>query len=141
MDIETLRLFNHLAQSLHFGRTSRACNISPSALTRTVQRLEAELGEALLLRDNRSVSLTKAGEHFRAYGEDVLQRHEQLQVQLAHNRELNGAISLYCSVTAAYSVLPGIFQQFKQAFPKIHLKLQTGDVAKALTCLQNREAD
>ncbi|MCI5217917.1 MAG: LysR family transcriptional regulator, partial [Candidatus Electrothrix sp. LOE2] len=40
MNIETLHIFQHLAQSLHFGRTSRACNLSPSALTRTVQRLE-----------------------------------------------------------------------------------------------------
>ncbi len=141
MDIQTLRLFSHLAKGLHFGRTSRACNISPSALTRTVQRLEEELGEQLFVRDNRSVSLTQAGEYVLAYAEDVLQRREQLQVQLARSRDLRGTISLYCSVTAAYSVLPSIFQQFRAAYPNVHIKLQTGDAAKALTRLQNRETD
>jgi LysR family transcriptional regulator, positive regulator for ilvC len=141
MDIQTLRLFSHLAKGLHFGRTSRACNISPSALTRTVQRLEEELGEQLFVRDNRSVSLTKAGEYVVAYAEDVLQRWEQLQEQLARTKDLNGTLSLYCSVTAAYSVLPNIFQQFRTKYPNIHIKLQTGDAAKALTRLQNRETD
>ncbi|MDU9048364.1 MAG: HTH-type transcriptional activator IlvY [Candidatus Electrothrix sp. Rat3] len=141
MNIETLHIFQHLAQSLHFGRTSRACNISPSALTRTVQRLETELGEQLFLRDNRSVSLTRAGEYFREYAKDVLKRREQLQLQLASNQELKGSVSLYCSVTAAYSVLPDIFQRFRKVYPQVHLKLQTGDAADALTRLQNRETD
>jgi LysR family positive regulator for ilvC len=141
MNIETLHIFQHLAKSLHFGKTSRACNISPSALTRAVQRLEEEVGEQLLIRDNRSVSLTKAGEYFLSYADDVLQRREQLQFQLDRTRELNGALSLYCSVTAAYSVLPDIVQRFRTAYPKVHLKLQTGDAADALTRLQNRETD
>ena len=141
MDIQLLQLFTHLAKTLHFGRTSRACHISPSALSRAVQRLEADLGEQLFLRDNRSVSLTRAGEYFRAYAEDVLQRREQLQAQLTCDRRLGGTVSLYCSVTAAYSVLPDIFQHFRKAYPEIHLKLQTGDAADALTRLQNRETD
>ncbi|MBW1749456.1 MAG: HTH-type transcriptional activator IlvY [Deltaproteobacteria bacterium] len=141
MDTQKLRLFTHLAGSLHFGRTSRACNITPSALTRTIQRLEEEIGEQLFIRDNRSVSLTTAGELFRNYAEDVILRREQLRVQLAREQELSGTISLYCSVTAAYSILPNIFQQFRTAYPQVHIKLQTGDAARALTYLQNREAD
>ena len=37
-------LFLHLADSLHFARSAKALHMSPSALTRTVQRLEEELG-------------------------------------------------------------------------------------------------
>ena len=47
MDIRDLKLFRHLADSLHFGRTSQACNITPSGMTRTIQRLEAELNKTL----------------------------------------------------------------------------------------------
>ena len=141
MDTRKLQFFTQLADSLHFGRTSRACNITPSALTRTIQRLEEEVGEKLFIRDNRSVSLTTAGEIFRDYAEDVLQRREQLRAQLARDRELGGTISLYCSVTAAYSILPDIFQQFRTTYPHVHIKLQTGDAARALPRLQNREVD
>ena len=43
MNIQELKLFKHLTGTLHFGRTSQACNITPSALTRTIQRLEEEV--------------------------------------------------------------------------------------------------
>ena len=141
MDTRELQFFTHLADSLHFARTSRACNITPSALTRTIQRLEEEIGEQLFIRDNRSVSLTTAGEIFRDYAEDVIHRRELLRAQLARDRELGGTISLYCSVTATYSILPDIFQQFRTTYPHVHIKLQTGDAAQALPRLQNREAD
>jgi len=141
MDIRDLKLFKHLSGTLHFGRSSRACHVTPSALTRIVQRLEEELGEHLFLRDNRSVSLTAAGEIFRSYADDVLQRYELLQGDLSREQVLGGEISLYCSVTAAYSILPAIFQKFRAVYPKVHINLQTGDAALALTKLQNREVD
>lgn len=141
MNNHELLLFKHLAGTLHFGQTSRACHVTPSALTRTIQRLEEELGEKLFLRDNRSVLLTEAGKAFRSYADDVLKRYEMLQVQLSHNTRLGGEISLYCSVTAAYSILPAIFQKFRNAHPDVHINLQTGDAALALHTLQNKEAD
>lgn len=141
MDIRELRLFRHLAGSLHFGQTSRACHISPSALTRAIQRLEEELGERLFLRDNRSVLLTAAGEAFRSYADDVIQRYEVLQGELSREHTLGGEISLYCSVTAAYSILPSIFQKFRSVHPDVHINLETGDAARALNKLQNREVD
>jgi LysR family positive regulator for ilvC len=99
------------------------------------------VGRQLFVRDNRSVSLTPAGELFRDYAEDVIDRRRRLEADLARKRELGGSISLYCSVTAAYSILPDIFQQFRSAHPQVHIKLQTGDAARALPMLLNREAD
>ncbi len=141
MNIREIQLFQHLSDSLHFGRTSRACNITPSALTRTVQRLEAEVGEQLFIRDNRSVSLSPAGEIFKKYAEDAITHWQELQHQLAGDNLLGGEISLYCSVTAAYSILPSILGIFRQEYPSVHINLQTGDAAQALTKLQNGEVD
>jgi LysR family transcriptional regulator, positive regulator for ilvC len=141
MDIRELDLFLNLASSLHFGQTSRVCNISPSGLTRAIQRLEQELGEPLFRRDNRSVSLTKAGELFKDYAMDVLQRYRKLQQQLATENDLRGTLSLYSSVTAILSILPDIIKRFRRSFPEINLNLTTGDAAMALARLENGEAD
>ncbi len=141
MDIRTLKLFCHLARTLHFAKTSQACHISPSALTRLIQRLEAETGEPLFLRDNRSVTLTHAGRIFKTYADDVIVRWEQLQLQLSGQTELSGELALYCSVTAAYSILPDLIRRYREKHPKVQLKLETGDAAKALTKLARREAD
>jgi len=141
MDIRALKIFSHLAHSLHFGRTSRACHLTPSALTRTIQRIEEELGQPLFRRDNRSVSLTPAGEIVNRYAEEAQQRWQALLRELAGNEALRGEISLYCSVTAATSILPRILGAFRRAHPGVQIKLQTGDAAEALDRLNNREAE
>ena len=141
MDIRSLNLFLHLADTLHFGRTSRACNITRSGLTRTIQRLEQELGEQLFFRNNRSVRLTQTGRMFREYASDVVRRYRVLQNQIGSENRLRGELSIYCSVTAILSILPEIINEFRREYPDVHLKLSTGDAAMALTRLENGEAD
>jgi LysR family transcriptional regulator, positive regulator for ilvC len=141
MNIRELKLFTHLAGTLHFGRTSRACNITPSGLTRTIQRLENELGKKLFSRDQRSVLLTPSGTLFYAYAEQVLQLWNKLQNELNRDDTLRGELSLYCSVTAILSILPTLLERFRIAHPQVHIKVQTGDAAMALSRLANNEAD
>lgn len=141
MDIRSLRLFRHLSGTLHFARTSQACFITPSALTRVIQRLEAALEKELFIRDNRSVELTPAGEAFKKYADDVLQRWDQLQDELCADDVLKGELSLYCSVTAAYGILPGMMEKYRRAYPNVRIHLETGDAAKALLKLSNQDAD
>ena len=141
MDIRYLQLFRHLSGTLHFARSSQACYITPSALTRVIQRLEMELGEKLFIRDNRSVELTPAGIAFKKYADDVLQRWDRLHDELSSDDVLQGELSLYCSVTAAYGILPGIMARYRKTHPNVRIHLETGDAAKALSKLSNQDAD
>ena len=61
MNIKSLQLFIHLCDSKNFSKTAAAMHVSPSALSRQIQKLEDETGQELLIRDNRSVDLTPAG--------------------------------------------------------------------------------
>lgn len=133
MDIESLKLFLHLAETLHFGKTSAACHMSPSTLSRQIQKLEADIGHSLFERDNRSVSLTEQGIRFRRYAYETLDRWSAFQQSLnLENKELTGEISMYCSVTASYSVLPELLSDFRKTHPKIEIKLRTGDPASSI---------
>jgi len=141
MDIRYLQLFRHLAGTLHFARTSQACYITPSALTRMIQRMEADIGEKLFVRNNRSVELTSAGMAFKRYADDVLQRWERLHDELSGEDVLQGQLSLYCSVTAALGILPDIMAMYRKAHPGVRINLETGDAAQALVKLSNQDAD
>ncbi|SHI20840.1 HTH-type transcriptional activator IlvY [Ferrimonas marina] len=142
MDIRTLTLFQHLATSLHFGQTAQANHVSPSGLSRAIQRLEQELGTPLLLRDNRHVSLTPAGEQLLHYANDQLTQWHQLKRSLTQQaQQLSGTVRIYCSVTAAYSHLPQLLDPFRQRHPEVEIQLTTGDAASALARLQAQEAD
>lgn len=141
MNIRELKLFRHLASTLHFGKTSQACNITPSGLTRAMQRLEQELKQQLFYRTKRSVRLTPAGEKFREYAEETINRFSELQHKLADDDTLHGELSLFCSVTAILSILPGIVSRFREYHPEVQIHLETGDAANAITKLHNGEAD
>ena len=137
MDSHALRLFLSLADNLHFGKTSREQHVSPSALSRSIKQLEDELGAPLFLRDNRSVRLTREGHQFREYASDVINGWHAIRQTFKQDQLiLHGELSLYCSVTASYSFLYDILSSFRQDYPRIEMKLHTGDPAKAVERVQ-----
>ena len=142
MDYDALRLFLHLSRTLHFLRTSRACHVSPSALSRTIQRLERETGWPLFERDRRSVRLTPAGTRFAEHARETLERWEGLQRTLQDPRgALSGTIVLFASVTACQTFLPELLSDFRRRHPDIHIQLETGYAADALEMLDQGRVD
>jgi LysR family positive regulator for ilvC len=142
MDYDALRLFLHLSRTLHFLRTSRDCHLSPSALSRTIQRLERQAGWPLFERDRRSVRLTPAGSRFAEHARDTLERWERLRHDLAGRRDtLSGTIAIFASVTACQSFLPELLSDFRQRHPNIHIQLETGYAADALERLAEGRID
>jgi LysR family positive regulator for ilvC len=142
MDLRPLGQFLTLADTLHFGRASAACHISPSTLSRTVRQLEDDLGVLLFERDNRSVHLTREGRLFQQYARDALEQWELLRHSLMEEAgELSGEISIYCSVTASYSFLYELLSEFRLRYPRIELKLHTGDPADAIARVLNGDED
>ena len=133
MHLQELELFKHLSGSLHFAATSKACNISPSALSRTIKRLEEELGQDLFIRDNRRVELTRAGERYLLFTEKVLNEHKALKDYYKEQElTLRGTLRIYGSVTASYTILTDILGSFQNRYPEVHIDLKTGSAANAI---------
>jgi LysR family positive regulator for ilvC len=141
MDIRHLEIFLTLAELCHFGRASQACNLSPSALTRTIQRLEEELGQPLFIRDKRRVALSATGEQFRAYARRTVQEWHAMRSTLHREGDLSGSLSIYASVTAVYSLLPRLLEAFRSAYREVQLELRTGAAEQAVALVQSGEID
>lgn len=142
MDFKSLQLFQHLARSLHFSKTAEALFVSPSTLSRAIQRLEQECGSILFVRDNRSVKMTAAGQRMLEFSQQVLSEWQNVKADLdQRNQLLRGEISLYCSVTASQSYLPGIIDGFRHRHPQIEIKLTTGDHALSVKHVLDKQAD
>jgi LysR family positive regulator for ilvC len=139
---QELGIFLHLAGSLHFARSAQALHMSPSALTRAIQRLEEELGQPLFQRSKRRVALTRAGEIFRDHARAQVAAHARLQEALAtETLAPTGELRIACTVTACHSVLPKLFARCRERYPGIHLQLSTSDAARCLQALENDEVD
>jgi LysR family positive regulator for ilvC len=142
MDLDSLRIFLHLARSLHFGRTGKELHKSASAVSRIVQRLEDELGKSLFERDNRKVKLTPHGELVARYASDALSHWDDLrEVLSASEQHLRGNLAVFASVTACQSFLPTLLARFREAHPEVHLRLETGYAVDALAQLKESKVD
>ncbi|MFT4994294.1 MAG: LysR family positive regulator for ilvC [Paraglaciecola sp.] len=142
MDIRSLELFQHLASSLHFSKTADALFVSPSTLSRTIQRLEQECGTALFVRDNRKVKITAAGLSLLTFSQHTLSDWKKLKADLSDDQQqLQGELSLFCSVTASYSHLPKLLDNFRHKYPQVEIKLATGDPALSVSKVMQQEVD
>lgn len=134
MEYRDLSAFMALASELHFGRAAEQVHMTPSTLSRLIRRIEDELGTPLFIRDRRKVELTFAGERFLDYAAEATHHWQKLKVDLTHPDDLDiaGELSLFCSVTASYSVLADILPKVHEFYPKIEIQLRTGDQADSL---------
>jgi LysR family positive regulator for ilvC len=141
-DYEPLRQFVELARLLHFGKAARSCHVSASALSRSVQRLESELGEPLFERAHHQVTLTPAGEAFRRHAATVLEEWDRFDAERAASRGvLSGTVHVYCTVTAAQSIVPDLLGRVRRAHPDIRIELDTGYAADAIDRLRGGDID
>ena len=141
MNIHDLETFLAAADLLHFGKASRACNLSPSALTRSIQRLEEELGHPLFIRDNRTVTLTPAGARFQTYARKNRQEWNSLKDELQNELTVSGTLSIYASITAVYSLLPDLLESYRTAHPNVQMELRTGAAEQAVDLVLTGETD
>ncbi|MGF1752171.1 HTH-type transcriptional activator IlvY [Vibrio makurazakiensis] len=142
MNIKSLQQFIHLCDSRNFSKTASAMHVSPSALSRQIQKLEDETGQALFIRDNRSVDLTPAAKKLLPVALNIVSEWQQYNAYLkGGDKELKGEIRIFCSVTASYSHLPDLIDEFRSLHPYIEFKLSTGDPAQAIDKILSDEAD
>jgi LysR family positive regulator for ilvC len=142
MNIHEIENFLVLCETLHFQKASIQCNISPSALSRMIQRIEDETGERLFERSNRDVTLTPAGGVFQKYAKQIHDLWKQSKQALSFEKGLvAGDLNIYCSVTAAYGILPEVLDDFRKKYPSVYIELRTGDAESALGQLQERGTD
>ena len=142
MNFQDLQIFLHLADTQNFAKTATQNHMSPSTLSRQIQRMEEELEQPLFIRDNRQVRLTEQGEKFLQFAKTEWQNWQQFKRQLRDNSaELSGELRLFCSVTASYSHLPQVLAKFRTRYPKVEIQLTTGDPASAVQFIQSEQVD
>jgi LysR family positive regulator for ilvC len=142
MDTKNLQLFLTLSDCLHFGQTGEALHMSASAVSRKINKIEEEIGQRLLERDNRRVRLTEVGRQFQTYARQTLGQWQSFSESVRQDVEdLSGEISVFCSVTAAYSVLSEVLESFRRRYPAIEIKLRTGDQADAISHILDGDDD
>lgn len=79
MDIEQVRAFLVINETRNFTKAAEILHIAQSTITARIRSLEQQIGKQLLLRNNKQVTLTRAGELFVPYAERL---NELVQVSM-----------------------------------------------------------
>ena len=139
---EQLEQFVALGQLRHFRQAAETTQISTSALTRSIQTLEDEVGYELVKRSTRSVRLTNEGELFLEYAQNTLIELENTKKRL--HQSLNGFNSekLVIGYTnTASAVVPVSCGQFLAQFPHVKIEMQLQEQTELSRKLQLGEID
>ncbi|MCR5045526.1 MAG: LysR family transcriptional regulator [Treponema sp.] len=137
MDFYELDSFIKLAETLNFSKAADLRNMSPSALSRMISRLEEETGVPLLDRDNRKVLLTEQGKKFLAFAREASNKKRDLLQEFSQGKDtVGGDLKVYASVTACYTVLPPFIKELSKSYPGIHLSVETGGESGAFNAVK-----
>jgi DNA-binding transcriptional LysR family regulator len=133
MDFDQLFYFQTVAKHKSFTKASEELNLTQPALSRSMIRLEEEIGVPLLERKSRGVVLNQ-------YGKVFLKSTNQLLSELKEAKQTihdmvdphHGTISLAFIQTLGSSFVPDLISEFQKEFPNIQFQLSQNISSKIL---------
>jgi DNA-binding transcriptional LysR family regulator len=123
-DLGDFLVFLTVARERSFTRAAAKLDVSQSALSQTISKLEARLGLRLLRRTTRSVSPTEAGERVLA---GIGARVEEIEAEIAALSALRhkpgGTLRITAGEHPAYTVLTPALARFLPQYPDIRVEV------------------
>jgi DNA-binding transcriptional LysR family regulator len=111
-----------------YTAAARVLGISPSAVSKSVQRLEQPLGISLFTRTTRSLTLTPEGRDLHERALKLLQDAEAIgQVAMAARSEPSGTLRIAASLPIGLHLIAPILPAFRSLHPKVTIDLRIDD--------------
>lgn len=141
-DLNDLLAFRAVAELNNFRRAAEAVHISQPAFSRRIEKLEEALGVRLLDRTTRRVSLTAVGRDFSRKVQQIL---DELDSTLLGIRGVAatrmGEVTIACVPSTVYYYLSRVIQRYREAYPKVRVKVLDASANAVLDAVSRGEAD
>lgn len=122
LDLTALRSFVAIADSGGVTRAAGFLNLTQSAVSMQIRRLEDSLGVELLDRSARKVVPSAAGEHMLSYARRMLALNDEVYGLLTR-AQYEGELTLGVPHDVVYPAIPQVLQRFAMEFPKVKVRL------------------
>ena len=122
LDMTSLRSFVAIADAGGVTRAAGFLNLTQSAVSMQIKRLEEMLGVELLDRSGRQVALTAAGEQLLGYARRMLVLNDEAFARLTRE-EYEGEVVLGVPHDIVYPAIPQVLKQFARDYPKMRVTL------------------
>lgn len=122
LDLAALRSFVTVADVGGVTRAAGYLNLTQSAVSMQIKRLEDSLGMQLFLRAARKLALSPEGEQLLSYGRRMLALNDEALSRFA-STACEGEIRLGVPHDVVYPAIPGILKRMSQAWPCLRINL------------------
>lgn len=111
-----------------YSAAARSLSISPSAVSKSIQRLERQLGVSLFARTTRSLTLTTEGRDLHERALRLLHDAEEIeQAAKAARTEPGGTLRIAASLPMGLHVIAPTLPLFRRLYPKVTIDLRLSD--------------
>ena len=126
---EELQVFVAVIDCGSISAAAEQMGQTPSAVSRTLSRLEGKLGTTLVNRTTRRMDLTEEGRFFLERSRGILQQMDDMEERLSMNRQAPaGRLRINAAAPfMLHAILPWI-GEFRRQYPQIELELNTDDL-------------
>jgi DNA-binding transcriptional LysR family regulator len=124
LDLTALRSFAAVAEAGGVTKAAAQLNLTQSAVSMQLKRLEESLGQALLDRSGRGIGLTAQGEQLLGYARRMLVLNDEAWGRMT-NQAFEGEISIGVPQDIMYPHVPRVLQRFAQEYPRVKVMLQS----------------
>ena len=136
------RVFYYVAK---YGNLSQAAkfllNNQPN-MTRTIKKLEYELGCPLFLRSKKGMKLTPEGERLYEHIQIAIKHIDAGESELTENRNLqNGTVYIAASEVALRCLLLPVLKKYRILYPGVHICVSNHSTPQAIGTLKDGSAD
>lgn len=136
------RVFYYVAK---FGNASLAAkellNNQPN-VTRTIKKLESELGCPLFSRSKKGMKLTPEGEKLYEHIRIAIEHIDAGEAELTESRSLqNGSVYIAASEVALRCALLPVLKKFRIIYPGVHIRISNHSTPQAIDALKDGVAD
>ena len=123
-DTVLLRTFVSICDCGSFTKAAREVNLTQSAVSLHVKRLEDQVGSRLIVRNARGVRLTQNGEILLSYARRILALHKEAEQRLGHDGD--SPIRIGAPDYFDFHILSSLLGQFAARFPAVRLQVELG---------------
>ena len=122
LDIATLRSFMAVADAGGVTRAAGFLNLTQSAVSMQIKRLEEMLGLSLLDRSRRGITVTPEGEQLLKYARRMIELNDEAYARLTQV-DWEGEVVLGVPHDIVYPVIPRVMKRMRCEFPRVRLQL------------------
>ena len=142
INLNSLRIFLAVATSNSFLEASNKLYISQPAISKTINKLEEELGITLFYRANKGITLTSNGEILLKYVKDIEKLLLACERMLSSNSNSDvGTIVIGVQSHIVRNYLLEKIADFKKKYPRINFKLNDLSTLGLIEALEKHEVD